>query len=457
MKNRKIISTATLLLLVCCALLPKSEAVNPPPDGGYPGGNTAEGQGALLSLTSGTFNTAVGFSSLRALTDGDFNTATGAGTLIANTGDENTAIGTGVLLSNTIGSSNTGTGAFALFSNTEGEFNTATGVSALFSNTEGKNNTANGFQALLNNTAGSQNTAVGTQALLSNKEGSNNTASGFQALLNNTSGMLNTANGIQALLNNTTGAFNTAMGFAALQSNTTGGNNIALGFNAGGNLTTGFSNVDIGNPGLRDESRTIRIGDNGSQTRTFIAGIRGVTTENADAVNVVVDSDGQLGTTSSSRRFKKEIRPMHQASQAILGLKPVTFYYKTDTTRTPQFGLIAEEVAEVNPDLVVRDKEGKPYSVRYDQVNAMLLNEFLKEHRKVEKQQAVVAQLESTLASLRKNFELTATKQQKEIEALTSGLQKVSAQVGLSALGTKVTATEQATGKKRNEKYESAD
>jgi trimeric autotransporter adhesin len=441
MKNRKITFAATLLALFCFAHLPKSQAVNPPPDGGYAGGNTAEGQNALFNLTSGTFNTAVGFFSLRALTDGDFNTATGAGTLIANTADENTAIGTGVLLSNTIGGSNTGTGAFALFSNTEGEFNTATGVNALFSNTEGKNNTANGFQALLNNTAGAQNTAIGNQALLSNTEGSNNTASGFQALLNNTSGMLNTANGIQALLNNTSGAFNTAMGFAALQSNTTGGNNIALGFNAGGNLTTGFSNIDVGNPGLRDESGTIRIGDNGSQTRTFIAGIRGVTTGNADAVNVVVDSDGQLGTTSSSRRFKKEIQPMDQASEAILALKPVTFYYKNDSTNTPQFGLIAEEVADVNPDLVVRDKNGEIYTVRYDQVNAMLLNEFLKEHRKVEKQQAMIGQLESTLASLRNNFEITATKQQKEIEALTSGLQKISAQVGLSPLGAKAIAT----------------
>ena len=441
MKNRKITITATLLALSCLALLPKSEAISPPPDGGYAGGNTAEGQNALFSLTSGTFNTAVGFFSLRALSDGDFNTATSAGTLIANTADENTAVGTRVLFSNTIGGSNTGAGAFALFSNTVGEFNTDTGVNALFSNTEGKNNTANGFQALSNNTAGAQNTAVGTQALLSNTEGSNNPASDFQALLNNTSGMLNTANGVQALLNNTTGAFNVAMGFAALQSHTTGGNNIALGFNAGGNLATGFSNIDVGNSGLRDESSTIRVGDNGSQTRTFIAGIRGVTTGNADAVNVVVDSDGQLGTTSSSRRFKEDINPMGQASEAILALKPVTFCYKNDNTGTAQFGLIAEDVAEISPDLVVRDKNGEIYGVRYDQVNAMLLNEFLKEHRKVEKQQAIIAKLESTLASLRNNFEVTAAKQQKEIEALTTGLQKVSARVGVRALGAKAIAT----------------
>lgn len=457
MKNRHIISIATLVLFAFCALLPKSEAVNPPPDGGYAGGNTAEGQTALFSLTSGTFNTAVGFFSLRAVTDGDFNTATGAGTLLLNTADENTANGAGALLSNTTGAQNTGTGAFALFSNTDGEFNTATGVNALFSNTEGKNNTANGFQALSNNSIGAQNTAMGTQALLSNTDGSNNTASGFQALLNNTSGMLNTANGIQALVNNTTGAFNTAMGFAALQSNTTGGDNIAVGFNAGGNLTTGFGNIDIGSSGLRDESSTIRIGDNGSQTRTFIAGTRGVTTGNADALNVVIDSNGQLGTISSSRRFKKDIKPMDQASEAILALNPVTFCYENDNTGTPQFGLIAEEVAEVNPDLVVRDKNGEIYTVRYDQVNAMLLNEFLKEHRKVEKQQATIAELKSNFAKLQKHFDITATRQQKELDALTSGLQKASAQVGVTSFGTKVTAREQPKGKSTGNKYESAD
>jgi hypothetical protein len=417
------------LLLVCFGLLPMNAfGVVPAPDGGYPGGNTAEGQDALFSLTSGTFNTAVGFFSLRALTDGDFNTASGAGTLLLNTADENTANGAGALLSNTTGAQNTGTGAFALFSNTEGEFNTATGANALFGNTEGKNNTANGFQALLNNTTGAQNTAVGTQALLSNTDGSNNTASGFQALLNNTSGMLNTANGIQALLNNTTGAFNTAMGFAALQSNTSGGNNIALGFNAGGNLTTGFSNIDIGNSGLRDESGTIRIGDNGSQTRTFIAGIRGVTTGNADAVNVVVDSAGQLGTLSSSRRFKKDIESMDKISEAILALKPVTFHYKNDNTGTRQFGLIAEDVAKVNPDLVVRDNNGEIYTVRYDAVNAMLLNEFLKEHKKVEQQQASTAELKSTVAQQQKGIEVL-TAQIKEQAAL---IQNVSARIEIA-------------------------
>jgi hypothetical protein len=256
-------------------------------------------------------------------------------------------------------------------------------------------------------------------------------------------------------LSNTIGNENTATGLGALGNNTTGNSNIAVGSDAGFNLTTGSGNIDIGNAGAVGESVTIRIGD--GQARTFIAGIRGVTTGNANAVNVVIDSNGQLGTTSSSRRFKEEIKPMDKASEAILALKPVTFHYKNDNTCTPQFGLIAEEVADVNPDLVVRDKNGEIYTVRYDQVNAMLLNEFLKEHRKVEKQQTTIEQLESALASLRNSFEVTATKQQKELQALTAGLQKVSAQVGVRTPGAKVIATEQPTGKRTDNKYESAD
>ena len=439
------------LALGMLALGERLQAINPPPDGGYAGGNTAEGQGALLSLTSGTLNTAVGLFSLRSNTQNNSNTAVGAGSLFANTADGNTAIGVATLFSNTIGSNNTGNGAFALFGNTEGEFNTATGATALFSNTEGKNNTANGFQALLNNTTGAQNTAMGAQALVNNTDGSNNTASGFQAMLNNTSGMLDTATGIQALVNNTTGAFNTAVGFAALQSNTTGGDNIGLGFNAGGNLTTGFGNIDIGNSGLRDESSTIRIGANGSQARTFIAGIRGVTTGNADAVAVVVDSAGQLGTVSSSGRFKTEIKPMGQASQTILALEPVTFCYKTDATRTPQFGLIAEEVARVTPDLVVRDGAGQIYTVRYDAVNAMLLNEFLKEHKQIEKQHNRIAIQEAAIIEMRSKLAI----QQMQMRTLVAGLQKVSSQIGTNVRATKVIVGNQPTGRKSNRKFQS--
>src|SRR5205823_947841 len=203
--------------------------------------------------------------------------------------------------------------------------------------------------------------------------------------------------------------------------------NLALGDQAGVNLTTGHDNIDIGNAGVAGESNTMRLG-NGKQTRTFIKGIRGVTTDNANAVPVVIDSAGQLGTISSSARFKDQIKPMNNASEAIMALKPVTFHYKSDSAGTPQFGLIAEEVAKVNPELVVRDDNGEIYTVRYDAVNAMLLNEFLKEHRNVAEQQTKVAEQESTIAELK----TTVAQQQKQIAALTAGLQKVSAAVELN-------------------------
>jgi len=192
----------------------------------------------------------------------------------------------------------------------------------------------------------------------------------------------------------------------ALLNNTAGSNNIALGASAGSNLTIGNNNIDIGNAGIAGDSKKIRIGKPGTQNGTFIAGIRGVTTANTNAMPVVIDSAGQLGTVSSSRRFKKEIKPMDKTSEAILGLKPVTFEYKSDDQAIPQYGLIAEEVAKVNPDLVVRDDDGEIYTVRYDAVNAMLLNEFLKEHRKVEEQASEIAQMK------------------RQIEALTVSMQK---------------------------------
>ena len=393
------------LTLAAFAFVQSGEAVNPPPDGGYAGANTAEGQNALLNLTTGTANTAVGFLSLSALKKANFNTALGAGTLLVNGADENTATGAGALLSNTVGNLNTANGAFALFLNTDGAFNTATGDRALFSNTDGSNNTANGATALSNNTVGTDNTA----------------------------------DGVSALANNVTGNLNTAIGVNALFNNTTGSNNIALGFLAGDNVT-GENNIDIGAEGVADESNTIRIGTN--QRGTFIAGIRGATTANSNAIPVLTDSAGQLGTLSSSRRFKKDIKPMDKSSEAILALKPVTFHYKNDKTGTPQFGLIAEEAAEVNPDLVVRDDHGEIYTVRYEAVNAMLLNEFLKEHkafleeqRKVQKQEATIGQLKSTVAEQN----ATIAQQQKGMEAVTARLneqaaqiQKVSAQVEAS-------------------------
>ncbi len=243
------------------------------------------------------------------------------------------------------------------------------------------NNTASGVSALSQNTTGSANTANGLFALFSNTTGFSNTASGQQALFGNTTGNSNTASGVNALYGKRTGVNNTANGLFALLGNT-GSSNIALGAYAGAKLTTGDNNIDIGHLGIAGESDTIRIGI--LQTRTFIAGIRGVTTRIGNIVPVLIDAAGQLGTVSSSRRFKNEIKPMDQTSESILALKPVTFHYKSDATSTPQFGLIAEEVAKVNPDLVVRDADGEIYTVRYDAVNAMLLNEFLKEHQKVE-------------------------------------------------------------------------
>jgi len=225
-----------------------------------------------------------------------------------------------------------------------------------------------------------------------------------------------------------------AIGSGALDSNTSGSFNVAI--NGGRNLTTGIFNIAIANDGVAGESNTTRIGI--LQNRCFISGIRDVTTGVPDAINVMIDSAGQLGTVSSSRRFKTEIKPMDKASEAILSLKPVTFHYKSDHTATPQCGLIAEEVAEVNPNLVVHDKNGEIYSVRYDQVNAMLLNEFLKEHRTVQElrscaavQQATIAELTSTLERQQKAME-TAMGRLKEQDAK---IQRVSDQLELTRPG----------------------
>jgi hypothetical protein len=349
------------LLLACLELSPEAQAVVPPPDGGYPGSNTAEGQNALLSRTTGTFNTAVGWFSLESGTAGNYNTGLGAATLVLNTAGENTATGAGSLLSNTTGFGNTADGAFALLSNATGARNTATGRLALFNNTTGSFNTAHGQDALYSNTSGDGNTA----------------------------------NGLSALAFNTTGAFN-----------------IALGTSAGQDLTTGDRNIDIGNLGVAAEGHTIRIGTTGDQSATYIAGIAGQTV-GAGGSTCYVDNDGKLGVFLSAHRFKTDISDMATASEAILALRPVTFHYKPELDKTgiPQFGLVAEEVEAINPDLVTRDKEGKVNTVRYEAVNAMLLNEFLKEHRKNQQQEATIRRLE------------------KQIEMLAEGLQKVSAEL----------------------------
>jgi hypothetical protein len=413
------------LFFVCFGLSPALQAVSPAPDGAYSGANTAEGgSGTLFRLTTGTNNTALGSEALFSVTTGSQNTATGAQALKNNTVNGNTADGFQALVRNTTGTENAAVGWRALFTNTTGFDNTATGWGALFMNTTGFSNTAHGAGALYLNT-GSSNTAIGSGALGSNTSGESNTATGSGALSVNTTGSGNTANGANALpgspfsfgggSNNTAVGVstivcekgdlenNTAVGAYALVLDIGGGrNNIAIGYRAGVNLAgpgPANNNIEIGNPGAADisspDQNTIRIGD--VQTRAFIAGIYGTTTGTPTTLPVIVDSNGQLGTAVSSERFKKDIKPMEGASQSILALKPVSFHYKSDTTNTPQFGLVAEQVEKVNPDLVVPDKEGRPYSVRYDQVNAMLLNEFLKEHRKVNELESTVARLTTRL------------------------------------------------------------
>jgi hypothetical protein len=380
--------------------------------------NTAVGADALFNDTSGIGNTAVGESTLLSNTSGNDNTAIGTLALFSNTsGTANVACGDYALNSNTVGEDNTAAGHFALFHNTTGSRNAATGATALLENTTGTDDTATGNKALFRNSTGSNNTANGSFALYDNTTGFNNTSSGEQALFANRTGSSNTAAGFDSLLSNTTGNSNTAVGGGALFKNSTGSSNIAVGTGAGINVTTGSNNIEIGNAGLSGEMADIRIGTSGDQTNTYIAGISGVTV--AGGIEVIVDSKGHLGTMASSARFKDDIQPMAKASEAILSLRPVTFRYKKelDSLGTPQFGLVAEQVAKVDPDLVALDQSGKPYAVRYEAVNAMLLNEFLKEHRKVEEQIHQAASQNARIESL-----------EARIAKLETMVEKVSAQ-----------------------------
>jgi endosialidase-like protein len=297
----------------------------------------------------------------------------------------------------------------ALHSLTTGFNNTAIGNGALFSDTDGFANTAVGTSAMESNTDGFRNTATGVFALGFNTTGFRNTATGRGALASNQTGFHNTATGSNALDSNPTGNYNTAEGVCALCGSTSGNLNIALGVGAGENLTTTDNNIDIGNLGVAGDANTIRIGEPTAvtdpvfgetlpaHTATFIAGIYGKTASGGTAV--YINSSGQLGTLTSSARFKQDIHSMDKTSESILALKPVTFRYKQelDPKGIPQFGLVAEQVEKVNPDLVARDAEGKAYSVRYEAVNAMLLNEFLKEHRQVQEQQKQIEKLTAQL------------------------------------------------------------
>lgn len=370
----------TIALLLLATLPVAALAVTPPPDGGYPNENTAEGENALFSLPDGApgQNTALGFNAM-------FNTTFGS---------INTAVGDKALFSNTTGPGNTAIGHQSLYSNVDGIGNVAIGLNALYANIVGFCNVAVGTDALSFNTS-NFNTAVGDLAMTASSTGDDNTAIGAKAMAIN-SGHDNTAVGYGALNYNGDGVGNVAVGsFAGPPYGFNGSNNILLGFGAGGDLKSGSYNIEIGNPGAKRDEGVIRLGTEGSQKSTFVAGIR--TSPLASGVAVGISPDGQLGVRASSARFKEAIQPMDKASDVLLALKPVTFRYKKeyDPAALPQFGLVAEEVAKVDPDLVARDAQGKPYTVRYEEVNAMLLNEFLKEHRKVEAQGGEIAELKA--------------------------------------------------------------
>jgi trimeric autotransporter adhesin len=449
MKNRNILLTAILLVVACFVLCPVARAVGPDTEGNMPGGNNGEGVGVLVNRTTGVWNTGTGFEALNHLTGGNQNTATGVRALFSDTnGGFNTATGVLSLFSNTSGFFNSGTGAYSLAKNTIGSSNTANGYSALYFNTEGFLNTATGFAALYKNTTGSLNTANGYQALYSNATGDGNTAIGSNALFHNTTAGGNTAIGLAALVSNTNGAgntaigayslnnniggggntatgsqalqnntasLNTAYGYQALSHNTSGSVNTALGFAAGSGVTTASGVIAIGTPGFNVNNSC------------FIGNIYGVMSGFGTAVNI--NSSGQLFTINSARRFKDDIKPMDRASEVLFALKPVTFRYKKefDPTGIPQFGLVAEDVEKVNPDLVVRDADGKVRTVRYEQINAMLLNEFLKEHKKVEAQNRRIQEQEEIITELKKEMATVVAR----LKEQDSKIQRVSDQIEL--------------------------
>ena len=430
------------LILVCFAFAPQIHAVSPTPDGCYPNFTTAEGCSVLQNLVGGAANTAVGWFSQFSNVNGSFNTSLGAGALDLNRADSNTAIGAVALLLNTSGTENTAVGVDAMVFNSTGEFNGAFGGFALENNTDGFSNNAVGDHALFANVVGADNTAVGDLALQNNESSGAgtanfNTAVGAEALSSNRDGSSNNAVGASALAANLDGLFNRAMGAFALSSNTSGASNIAIGdsalshagagsFNtvigymAGQDLDDRSDNIYIGATaaaGVHTESGTIRIGDPAHVGTCFVAGITGVP---VTGTAVVVNANGKLGVALSSKRFKNEIKPMEKESESILALKSVTFRYKQeiDANRIPQFGLVAEDVAKVNPDLVIRERDGKPYTVRYEAVNAMLLNEFIKEHQTVQKLKATTDKQAARIAL-----------QEGQIQTLTAALKQGAEQI----------------------------
>jgi (2Fe-2S) ferredoxin len=405
MKNRNTIFGAILGAAACLAFVVQAQAAPEKPVVApqiYPaapekapsiplmplaGGNTADGHNALAHRTTGSFNSGLGWFSLFTLTTASLDTGVGAGTLALDNGGENTAVGAAALLLNTTGLDNNAVGAFALLNNTTGDFNNAHGRGALEANTTGTENEAFGDLALTVSVTGDGNTAVGDDAL-------------------------DLANGA---------SFNTAVGKEACNTCTTGGDNVAIGHNALNGTVTASHNIAIGGPAVgpfADSSFTC-----------FIYSIDGEPTSDIPStVPVLIDSNNVLGTSASSRRYKHDIKPMDKASEGLFALKPISFIYNSDRTGTTLFGLIAEDVAQVNPNLVAY-RDGTPYTVKYDQVNAMLLNEFLKEHKKVEEQQASISQLKSEMQ--------TMVAQLKEQAAQ---IQKVSAQLEVNKPAPQVVA-----------------
>ncbi len=405
----------TLIAICSAGLLSSAFAVTPPPDGGYPNQNTAEGEDALFSLTTGANNTAAGYHALYSITDSSDNTAIGYNALAVSTAGPNTAIG-----------------YFALGRNTTGTNNTA--VDGLYSNTTGRDNTAVGSSCLSDNTTGSFNTAVGFGALGDNA--SNNCAMGYDAMLFGGAND-NVAIGFHALSNGA-GSRNVALGSEAGRW-LKGKSNILIGSDAGNGLKHHTrDNILIGNFGLKRFDQTISIGTEGIQTAAYLAGVSGVTV--ADGVEVMVNSNGQLGTITSSARYKEAIRPMGESSESLLQLRPVTFHYKKelDSAAIPQFGLVAEQVEKIDPDLVVKDNTGKPYSVRYEAVNAMLLNEFLKEHRRAETRAATIDAQKRRLEQL----EAAVTELESTIEEQAAQLKKVNQKLDQSRTGSDLYASE---------------
>ncbi|HEY7000327.1 MAG TPA: tail fiber domain-containing protein [Candidatus Udaeobacter sp.] len=424
MKKRNII--AVFSALACLARLSIAQAI-PSPDTPDPASTcafcTADGTKALFNATAGggTANSAFGWWALFSATDSSFNTAVGAGALLFNNGS----------------SPNTAVGATALLFNTTGSDMTAVGAGALQKNQIASDNNAVGNFALLNNDsdgAGSAdfNNAFGRNALTNNVDGDENDAFGDDAMEENTTGSQNTAMGDDALDGNTTGSGNVAVGKEAGNSITTGSNNVCIGHNSGIGITAGSSIIAIG---VEATGQFANIGPT-----CFIGAIDGEpTSDPGSTVPVLIDSNNNLGTFASSRRVKHDIKPMDKASDVILALKPVTFKYNSDSKGTPCFGLIAEDVAQVDRDLVVRDKNGEPQTVRYEQINAMLLNEFLKEHKKVEAQQATIAELKSTVAQQQKGMEVLTA----QLKEQAAEIQKVSMQLKVRTPSAKVVSNNQ--------------